>query len=165
MQPQQYYSYPSLTRYFDHIQHRPAIREPVDSQAPILPIIVFDLAGAPKSERKPQQPKKKEKAVVSDQAASAPKASKAKKDVPLPAVAAEGQDSPASAEGKQQRKEKKEKKKPNPAGNEAGKAGGGSKAAAEDSGEPVPSMLDLRVGHIVDGKFSMLVIDDHTSEH
>lgn len=51
-------------------------------------------------------------------------------------------------------KEKKEKKKDS--GTADGKKAGGGKAAtvAEDAGEPVPSMIDLRVGHIVDGTYS-----------
>lgn len=50
---------------------------------------------------------------------------------------------------------KKEKKEAAAKGEEGGKKKGGaaSKAAvAEDAGEPVPSMIDLRVGHIVDGE-------------
>lgn len=51
-------------------------------------------------------------------------------------------------------KDKKEKKKNAAASEEGGKKNKGGKAApaAEDAGEPVPSMIDLRVGHIVDGK-------------
>jgi len=56
----------------------------------------------------------------------------------------------APAEGKTQKKEKKEKKPP---ADEAGgkkKGTAPAKAAAADDGEPIPSMIDLRVGHIVD---------------
>ena len=59
-------------------------------------------------------------------------------------------------EGKAQKKDKKEKKEKKEGAAEAGEgkkkaAGGGKAAPAEDAGEPVPSMIDLRVGHIVDG--------------
>ena len=54
-------------------------------------------------------------------------------------------------ERKVKEKEKKEKKKPV---EDAGK--GANKAPADDSGPPVPSMIDLRVGHIVDGTLPCL---------
>ena len=62
-------------------------------------------------------------------------------------------------EGKAQKKDKKEKKEKKEGAAEAGEgkkkvAGGGKAAPAEDAGEPVPSMIDLRVGHIVDGMCS-----------
>lgn len=49
-------------------------------------------------------------------------------------------------------KEKKEKKKD--AGAADGKKAAKAPAVTEDAGEPVPSMIDLRVGRIVDSKFS-----------
>lgn len=53
-------------------------------------------------------------------------------------------------------KEKKEKKKD--AGAADGKKGGGkAPAVAEDAGEPAPSMVDLRVGHIVDSESTPVV--------
>lgn len=58
-------------------------------------------------------------------------------------------------------KEKKEKKRhPGAAGAADGKAVVSGKGAvgAEDAGEPVPSMIDLRVGHIVDGKLAITYI-------
>ena len=75
--------------------------------------------------------------------------------------AAPADKAPADAsapEAKTSKKEKKEKeKKPTEAaegGKKKEKAAGGGKAAAEEaSGEPVPSMIDLRVGHIVDSEF------------
>lgn len=66
-----------------------------------------------------------------------------------------GKNVEAASEGKAQKKDKKEKEK-KPATDEAGKkkaGGGGKNAPAEDAGEPVPSMIDLRVGHIVDSQF------------
>lgn len=56
-------------------------------------------------------------------------------------------------------KEKKEKKKDAAAAESGGKKKekasappAGGKAVAEDAGEPVPSMIDMRIGHIIDGK-------------
>lgn len=113
-------------------------------------MIPFDLENAPKLERKADPPKEKKKAPKAEAApaqaaasSSAPPApeKKSKKTDKAPA-----QPTQEGAEGaKAQKKEKKEKK---PA-EESSKKG---KPAAEDAGEPVPSMIDLRVGHIVDSK-------------
>jgi aminoacyl tRNA synthase complex-interacting multifunctional protein 1 len=63
----------------------------------------------------------------------------------------------ASVAEKDQKKEKKEKKKGG--GDEGNKKAGGSKATLPaDEGEPVPSMIDLRVGHIVDGTVKSLFL-------
>ncbi|KAJ7600556.1 hypothetical protein C8J56DRAFT_999750 [Mycena floridula] len=135
--PQQYYSYPSITRYFDHIQSCSPVRTASDASN-IFPLVSFNLQDAPKLERTAEPPKKKEKA---------PKAS---------AVVDEPKSVPSTSEPveKAPKKEKKEKKET--AAQDGGKkekkagGGGGGKAAPVDDGEPVPSMIDLRVGHIVD---------------
>jgi aminoacyl tRNA synthase complex-interacting multifunctional protein 1 len=133
LQPTQYYSHPALTRYFDHVQSYPTVRKSADSLAPAFSLISFDLDNAPKLERKVEQPKKKEK--------------KADKPADAPIAAVE-----SKVDTKTQ-KEKKEKKKEAGA-SDAKKSGGGANAAvaAEDAREPIPSMIDLRVGHIVDIK-------------
>jgi len=147
LQPPQYYSHPALTRYFNHIQSTPTVRATADSLAPAFSMISFDIDNAPKLERKVEQAKKKEK----------------KTDKPADAVATavpeKGKAAAALVEGKtdgkiqKEKKEKKEKKKD--AGTTDGKkadGGGKTATAAEDAGEPVPSMVDLRVGHIIDVK-------------
>ncbi|KAF7982906.1 hypothetical protein HWV62_25172 [Athelia sp. TMB] len=130
LQPAQYYSHPAVTRYFDHIQSAPSVRQSADILAPAFSMVEFDIENAPKPERKAEPPKKKEKKV--DQVAEA---------VVGAAVAAKDKVTAVVTDAKPG-KEKKEKKK------DAAKA----PAAAEDAGEPVPSMIDLRVGHIVDIK-------------
>ncbi|KAI0785257.1 hypothetical protein C8Q75DRAFT_723216 [Abortiporus biennis] len=143
LQPAQYYSHPALTRYFDHIQTRPSVRKSADSLAPAFSLVTFDLENTPKIERKADPPKqKKEKAAAKGQ------------DSPAPSTPAEAsKEAPAAA--KKEKKEKKEKK-PTESGasTPGGKGKGGDKAAAAaaDSGEPVPSMIDLRVGKILDIK-------------
>ncbi|KAG1818433.1 uncharacterized protein BJ212DRAFT_1345513 [Suillus subaureus] len=132
LQPAQLYSTPAVTRYFDHIQTRPSFSS-----------VSFDLASAPPIERKVDAPKKKEKAAaVAEQ-------------VEPTAVA------PVSKENKSPEdkpKEKKEKKKDAAAADNGGKkkekasTPAGGKTVAEDAGEPVPSMIDMRIGHIVDVK-------------
>jgi aminoacyl tRNA synthase complex-interacting multifunctional protein 1 len=110
--------------------------------------VKFDLNNAPAVERKSEPPKKKEK-----------------KDKPVEAVNEKAvssvKDKAAQlVDGKPQKNEKKEKKEAAPKGEEAGKKKGAAApkpAAAEDAGEPVPSMIDLRVGHIIDGKAFWLI--------
>ncbi|OSX59818.1 hypothetical protein POSPLADRAFT_1048287 [Postia placenta MAD-698-R-SB12] len=156
LQPAQYYTYPALTRYFDHIQSRPEVRKSALSLAPAFSTVTFDLENAPTIERKADPPKKKEKAPAANAVAetsSAPAAGKGKKGKDAPAVV-ENSAEASKAEAKAPKKEKKEKEKKTPEAAEGGKkkaASGGGKAAAVDegAGEPVPSMIDLRVGHIV----------------
>ncbi|KAH8114522.1 hypothetical protein DFH11DRAFT_1767401 [Phellopilus nigrolimitatus] len=145
LQPAQYYSHPALTRYFDHIQSRPTIRKAADTLTPAFSLVSFDLDNVPKVERKADPPKKKEKAPKAAPAATAEKAPKEAKSDAVPTGKSEG---PA----KKEKKEKKEAKEKGAGGGEvaAKKAGGKSAPVVEESGEPVPSMIDLRVGHIVD---------------
>ena len=121
----QYFSYPSLTRYFDHIQSCPPVRKAADSLS-VYPLVPFDLNNAPALERTAEPPKKKEKAKQAE---------------------------PAQAEdAKTQKKEKKEAAPKGDAKKKVASGGAAKAAVADDSGEPVPSMIDLRVGHIVDSK-------------
>ncbi|GLB38544.1 putative nucleic acid-binding protein [Lyophyllum shimeji] len=132
LQPPQYHGVPSLTRFFDHIQHSDVVRASAAALSPSFDLVAFDLENAPKLERKAEPSKKKEK---------------------KPAAVAEAEKPAAAAAPAEQatKKEKKEKKK-DAAAEDAGKkkAAGGGKAPAADEGEPVPSMIDLRVGRIVD---------------
>ncbi|KZT73811.1 nucleic acid-binding protein [Daedalea quercina L-15889] len=148
-----YYSYPALTRYFDHIQNQPQVRKAASSVAPAFSLVPFDLENAPKLERKADPPKqKKEKAakeVTPTDALSGP-AVKGKKGKETSTGTA-----PADATAGEAKVSKKEKKPVESAdgGKKKEKAVGGGKAAVEEaSGVPVPSMIDLRVGHIVDIK-------------
>ncbi|ETW81567.1 hypothetical protein HETIRDRAFT_318800 [Heterobasidion irregulare TC 32-1] len=148
LQPSQYHSHPALTRYFDHVQTRPSVRKSAESLSPAFSLVPIDLSNTPAIERKAAEPKKKEKASKAD-AAPAPE-----KQEKLAAAEVKKSD---PGEGKTQKKDKKEKKEKKEGAAEAGEgkkkvAGGGKAAPAEDAGEPVPSMIDLRVGHIVDVK-------------
>lgn len=144
LQPAQLYSTPAVTRYFDHIQTRPSVLAAASALSPEFSSVSFDLASAPPIERKVDAPKKKEKAaVVAEQVEPTAASVAASKEDKSP------EDRP---------KEKKEKKKDAAAADNGGKkkekasAPAGGKAVAEDAGEPVPSMIDLRIGHIVDVK-------------
>ncbi|KAL0578635.1 G4 quadruplex nucleic acid binding protein [Marasmius crinis-equi] len=142
LEPAQHYSHPSITRYFDHIQSRPPVRKSAETLSSHS-LVTLNFEDAPKLERVADAPKKKEK-------------------VPKDAASAPAPDTKAKEEGKQQNTEKKDKKKekaaaqPQEAGKKADKKQAGGKAAAKaapaDDGEPVPSMIDLRVGHIIDVK-------------
>jgi aminoacyl tRNA synthase complex-interacting multifunctional protein 1 len=114
--------------------------------------VSFDLASAPPIERKAEAPKKKEKTAAAAEpaeptTAAIPKKENAPEDKP---------------------KEKKEKKKDAAADNggkkkEKASAPAASKPVAEDAGEPVPSMIDMRVGHIVDGELVPNLSFEHYS--
>lgn len=107
----------------------------------------MDLEAAPVLARAAEPAKKKKEPKATG---SAPAATTAIETAPeAPAVeptAAESEEKPL----KTQKKEKKEKKKDGAVA-EGGKKGGKQAAPAEDAGPPVPSMIDLRVGKIVDG--------------
>ncbi|KAK0464535.1 uncharacterized protein EV420DRAFT_1263780 [Desarmillaria tabescens] len=127
LQPSQYYSHPALTRYFDHIQSSSPVRNAADPLS-IFPLVAFDFTNAPKIDRNAEPPKK------------------------APGAPYQNPLQPAGRPPKsQQKKEKKEKNKDTaPQDSEKKKAAG--KAPAAEEGEPVPSMIDLRVGHIIDVK-------------
>jgi aminoacyl tRNA synthase complex-interacting multifunctional protein 1 len=126
--------------------------------------VPIDLENAPKLERKPDAPKEKKKkdavtpATADSSAAPAKKSKEEKvlKDGTSEADAGVPTEPAPAPEGKK-KKEKEPKAKGDAAAvvAEGGKKKGGAappvaKAPAEDAGEPVPSMIDLRVGHIVD---------------
>ncbi|KAG6886959.1 hypothetical protein C0992_001431 [Termitomyces sp. T32_za158] len=134
LQPQQYYATPALTRFFDHVQSLPPVRAAAAAGA--FAHVVVDVEGAPALERKAEPVKKKEKKPATP--VSALPASDAGA-APAPSASA-----PASKPPKTEKKEKKKKE-------ESGKKAAANAPAADD-GEPVPSMIDLRIGRIVDIK-------------
>lgn len=144
-----------MTRYFDHIQCRPPIRASAESFGDIFKLLSFDLENAPKIERKTEPLKKKEKALK--ETAQAP--TSAQDSVVESNKEASNSSTPVPVEGdKGKKKDKKDKQKavadePVNSKGTTGKKGNMAKPLAADEGEPVPSMIDLRVGHIVDGEF------------
>lgn len=160
LQPDQYHATPAIARYFDHIQTRSSVQAVAQALSPAFSTVPFDFGSVPKIERKQVPPKKKEKT---------PKTV----DQPVmgenTAMVANSQDN--AGEHPKEKKEKKEKKKgvatvtPAEDGGKKNKGGAGGKAPAEDAGEPVPSMIDLRVGHIVDGIISSAFLSSLTVLH
>jgi aminoacyl tRNA synthase complex-interacting multifunctional protein 1 len=112
--------------------------------------VLFDLDNAPKAKRNAEPPKKKEK--------------RADNPVDTPLTAA-GKATASVVESKDNAtapKEKKEKKKDLvPADGKKAAASGKAAASAEDAGDPVPSMIDLRVGHILDGE--LVIVPPYSS--
>jgi len=149
LRPQQYYSHPSLTRYFDHIQSSPPVRKSADTLTPDFSFVSLDIDNAPKSERKIEAPKKKEKSLANkpEDAVKPKAASRADiKDLPLPAENV----TPTADPGKGQKAKKEKPKKDASVPAEESSKKVGAKNAVVENEEPVPSMIDLRVGHIVD---------------
>ncbi|KAI6044794.1 hypothetical protein EDC04DRAFT_2639807 [Pisolithus marmoratus] len=157
LQPSQYYATPAITRYFDHIQLKPSVLSAARALSPAFSLITFDLESAPKIERKAELPKKKEKAPkpTEQQLQGAEKADKAEAmDV------SRGEGTTLSNKEQKPQKEKKEKKEKSKDTATATQAEGSKKKGgaapankpAEDDGEPVPSMIDMRIGHIMDVK-------------
>ena len=110
--------------------------------APDFALVSLDLDNSPKIERKAEPAQAKDKAS---------KKSPPEQERERPAAASPKDVAP---EGKE--KKKKEKKQPAEKNETAAKAP--TKAAADDSGPPVPSMIDLRVGKIVEGVPSSMVM-------
>ena len=127
----------SPTRYFDHIQSHPSVRKSAEALAPACNFVPLDFSAAPRIERKALDTKKKEKPpkFTENNASPAPAASKAEGSETKPLKKKEKQGVVA---GKDEKKKAAEKPKATP-------------AATEDAGSPIPSMIDLRVGHIVEG--------------
>ncbi|KAI0283982.1 nucleic acid-binding protein [Russula aff. rugulosa BPL654] len=131
LQPAQYHSHPALTRYFDHIQSHPCVRKSAEALAPAFDFVPLDFSTAPRIERKALDTKKKEKPPKSTENSSSP--------APVANKTEGSETKPDAIAGKEEKKKAAEKPKTTP-------------AATEDAGSPIPSMIDLRVGHIVEVK-------------
>ncbi|KAL1407546.1 G4 quadruplex nucleic acid binding protein [Vanrija albida] len=136
----QHPEHPAVLRYFLHVQDLDAVKAAQKELPNAFPPVDVDVASLPAPPRAAPAPKvkkeKKDKAAAGE-AAPAAEGKKEKKDkAAAPAEGAAG----AAPEGK--KKEKKEKKE---------KAPKAAAPAAEPTG-PLPSMIDLRVGKVLDVK-------------
>ena len=113
------------------------MRKSAEALAPAFDFVPLDFSTAPRIERKALDTKKKAKPLKSTEISTspAPTANKAEGSETKPVKKKEKQDAVA---GKGEKKKATEKPKATP-------------AATEDAGSPIPSMIDLRVGHIVEG--------------
>ncbi|WOO84873.1 tRNA-aminoacylation cofactor arc1 [Vanrija pseudolonga] len=139
----QHPEHPAVLRYFLHVQDLPAVHAAQKELPNAFPPVDVDVSSLPAPPRAAPAPKvkkeKKDKAAAGDATPAAAEGKKEKKDKAA-APAAEGAAAAAVPEGK--KKEKKEKKE---------KAPKAAPAAAEPTG-PLPSMIDLRVGKVLDVK-------------
>lgn len=138
------------------MSHQSAVAAAGARLQPPLSAIEPEYEGFPKIERKKPEDLKKEKAKEKAAAAGVAVGPNGKAE----AAAAAKEQVANSAEGEQKQGKKKEKKERAPKegaaaaeGGKKGKGGGnGGGGAAAESAVPLPSMIDLRVGHIVDIK-------------
>lgn len=152
LEPSGYYAVPSVTRYFDHIQHLKAVNE----ARTILPnepywLVNFDLDNMPPLERKVEVKEKKPKKDGAAADASAGKKDKKEKNPAeqTPAETNPVEEAKPAAEGEKpqgQKKEKKPKEK-KPEGDKKA-----AKPAPPPPTGPLPSMIDLRVGKVLEGE-------------
>jgi aminoacyl tRNA synthase complex-interacting multifunctional protein 1 len=115
------------------------VRKSAEAVAPAFDLVPLDFSTAPRIERKAlETTKKKEKLPKSSEsgASPTPAANKAERSEVKPGKKKEKQDAVA---GKDEKKKK------------AADSPKATSAATEDTGSPVPSMIDLRVGHIIEG--------------
>lgn len=131
-----------MTRWFDHIQLLPNVRTAGTSTSPPFSLVSFDIENAPKQVRSSEAPKKKANKSVKVLATEPPATT------PM-APSQEHSPKEKEKETKRQHKEPKEKKADTSAPDGTKRAT--NKSAAAESITPVPSMIDLRVGHIIDG--------------
>jgi aminoacyl tRNA synthase complex-interacting multifunctional protein 1 len=113
------------------------VRKSAEALAPVFNFVPLDFSTAPRIERKALDTKKKEKPPKSTEnsASPAPAANKTDGSETKPIKKKGKQDAVA---GKEEKKKAAEKPKATP-------------PTTEDAGSPIPSMIDLRVGHIVEG--------------
>ena len=120
------------------------MRKSAEALAPAFDLVPLDFSAAPPIERKALETKKKEKPTKSVVNNATPPSTQraagsavAKKAESPEAKPSKKKDIAAAKDGK---KKAADSGKATPAG-----------AGAEDAGPPIPSMIDLRVGHIIDG--------------
>jgi aminoacyl tRNA synthase complex-interacting multifunctional protein 1 len=114
------------------------VRKSAEALAPAFNLVPLDFSTAPRIERKALDTKKKEKPTKSTEnsASLAPTTNKAEGSETKPVKKKEKQGAVAGKDEKKKKAAEKPKATP---------------AATEDAGSPIPSMIDLRVGHIVEG--------------
>jgi aminoacyl tRNA synthase complex-interacting multifunctional protein 1 len=154
-----YYAVPAVTRYFNHIQHL----QPIFEARTLLcdtsyTLVEFDLDNMPSLPRKVEVKEKKVKKGANSKEGEAPTgstgeaAAKAQKivkkqDAPsdVPAASVSETVSATQTQQPKQKKDKKEKVAPNTEQKKSKNA-----SSTEVTG-PMPSMIDLRVGKVLEG--------------
>jgi len=121
------------------------VRKSAEALAPAFDVIRLDFSTAPPIERKAPEAKKKEKPSKPTEKDTTPASARA-------AVHSSVAKKAGGSEGKPQKtKEKQSAATERDGTKSAANNGKATSAGTEDVGPPIPSMIDLRVGHIVDG--------------
>lgn len=137
------------------------MRKSAEALAPVFDLVPLDFSAAPPVDRKASEAKKKEKPTKPTESSASPTSVRPAAD-----------SVPADKEESSKVKSAKKKEKHGAAAEKDGKkkAADNAKAtsaATEDAGPPIPSMIDLRVGHIVEGtsahQFTHCIISQSSS--
>lgn len=149
MSPAEYYALPSITRFVDHIQNLPAVAGSAGAPSPIA----FALSNAPRIERVPEaSSKKKEKAAKAEAGEALTQNPRAGNSIQ--SRLSGGPAFPSGKVGKEVKIKNVSAATGEGAGGKKSKGGASpaeASASAADAGEPAPSMIDLRVGKIIQG--------------
>jgi aminoacyl tRNA synthase complex-interacting multifunctional protein 1 len=123
------------------------VRKSAEALAPAFNLVLLDFSNTPPVERKAIETKKKEKpAKPAENSASAPAGPPRNAVDSATANKAEGSEAkPVKKKGKQEAIAEKDGNKKMTSNVNA------TPTITEDAGSPSPSMIDLRVGHIIDG--------------
>lgn len=121
------------------------MRKSAEALAPAFNLVPLDFSNTPPVERKAIETKKKEKPAKSTEN-SATAAGPTIKDSATANKPESSEAKPVKKKGKQEATAEKDGKKKTTSSANA------TSTATEDAGSPIPSMIDLRVGHIVEGK-------------
>ena len=154
MSREDYYAVPAVTRYYNHVQHLQPVTEArtLLRDTPYL-LVEFDLENMPPIERKMETKEKKSKKESSKTSGSGePKDVKAPEGAKAATSEAKEVETAPASSAESGKKSKKEKKEKAPQATDNKKA----KAPAEPT-SPVPSMIDLRVGKVLEGEECLTV--------
>ncbi|KAI0304418.1 nucleic acid-binding protein [Multifurca ochricompacta] len=146
LRPAQYHSHPALTRYFDHIQSRPSVRKSAEALAPAFDVIPLDFSAAPPVERKALETKKKEKPAKPAEDGATPISTQKTANSIVVKNSESSEVKPSRKKEKQDSAAEKDGKK------KVADSGKAISTGTEDAASPIPSMIDLRVGHIIEVK-------------
>ena len=121
------------------------MRKSAETLAPVFDLVPLDFSNAPPVERKALETKKKEKPTKSTENNASPAPTQTAAESVFENKAESAGVKPSKKKEKQGATAEKDGKK------KAANSASTTSTAAEDAGSPIPSMIDLRVGHIIEG--------------
>jgi aminoacyl tRNA synthase complex-interacting multifunctional protein 1 len=131
------------------------VRRSAEGLAPAFDLVPLDFSSVPPIERKALEAKKKEKPAKPAENNATPASSQKAADSVAVKKAGNSETKPSKKKEKQDTATAKDGKKKAADSGKATPAGAG----AEDVGPPIPSMVDLRVGRIIEG------VSSHSSSY